>query len=357
MSGDKYREAGVDIEKGNQVADRIKSLTASEDSSGVVSGVGGFGAVFKIPKNYQNPVFIAATDGVGTKLKLAKLADKYDTVGIDLVAMNVNDILAQGGKPLFFLDYIAMDALSENMVTHIIEGIVTGCNQSGCQLVGGETAEMPGFYQNGLFDLAGFCVGVAEENDIIDGSQIDSGNVIVGIGSDGIHSNGMSLARKVLLAVDGGSYELNDFVPELGKTLQEELLTPTRVYVNPILELKQEVNIHGMAHITGGGLPDNLSRVLPSQFVAKLNKTNISSMTPSVFELISQKGKISFRDMIKTFNMGVGFALILPKHQGENACKILREKGETAEIIGSVYHFSEVTTDNSSQEEQVIFSD
>ncbi|ACB84052.1 phosphoribosylformylglycinamidine cyclo-ligase [Natranaerobius thermophilus] len=355
MTGNSYRKAGVDVDKGNKIAENIKELTSSEASGHVISGVGGFGALFQPKGEYNDPVYIAATDGVGTKLKLARLANKFDTIGIDLVAMCVNDVLAQGGQPLIFLDYLAMDSLEEDLIQDIIQGIVAGCHQSDCSLVGGETAEMPGFYQNGLFDLAGFCVGVVEKDNIVDGSSIKETDQVIGISSSGVHSNGLSLVRKTLIKEEGGQYELDETPSNLETNLGEELLKPTKIYVKPVLSLMEKFSVAGMAHITGGGLPDNLSRIVPDNLSFSLDLQKLQKMVLPVFSLIQTTGDIPDHDMWRTFNMGIGFTVVLPAEEAQQACEFLREQGEKAEIIGTVEQLSQQQGDGVQSGERVMF--
>ncbi|OWZ84740.1 phosphoribosylformylglycinamidine cyclo-ligase [Natranaerobius trueperi] len=338
--GDNYKSAGVDIEKGNKIAQNIQNIATdtieNTDNAEILSGVGGFGALFQLKANYQDPVFVTSTDGVGTKLKLAKKAGIFDTIGIDLVAMCVNDILVQGAKPLVFLDYLAMDSLNEQTIQKVLSGITKGCSQARCSLVGGETAEMPGFYQNDLFDLAGFTVGVVEKKDMVDGSDIKSGDLILGISSSGIHSNGYSLVRKTLLKEEGGKFCLDDTPDELENSLEEELLKPTKIYVDLVHSILEQSNVTGMAHITGGGLYDNISRVLSNNCAVRVSRQKVRSLTKPIFDLIQKSGKITEKEMFQTFNMGVGFVLILPREEAHEAKKMLDDKGEQAEIIGEV---------------------
>ncbi len=336
MQGDKYREAGVDISKGNRFAKGIQHLTRDQVREEVLSGVGGFGAVFEPGRNYQNPVMLAATDGVGTKLKIARMAEKFDTVGIDLVAMCANDILAQGGEPLVFLDYLAMGQLEEDVAKSIVDGIIEGCRLAGCSLVGGETAEMPGFYQAGMFDLAGFCVGVAEKEKIVQENKILPGDLLVGIQSNGIHSNGYSLARKILLQADGGQYQLKDSPSPLEVDLEKELLRPTRIYVSPVLSMMKKYNIKGMAHITGGGIPGNVSRILPPKMVVRINRSDLDAMNLPIYKLLKHEGKLTDQDMTATFNLGVGFVLVLDKEEAPKVCEDLQKQGENGRIIGEI---------------------
>ncbi|NLV24900.1 MAG: phosphoribosylformylglycinamidine cyclo-ligase [Deltaproteobacteria bacterium] len=328
-----YRDAGVDIDAGNRFVDMIRPLVKSTFRPEVKTDIGGFGGLFSLhAEKYQNPVLVSSTDGVGTKLKIAFFLDRHNTVGIDLVAMCVNDIVVQGAEPLFFLDYLACGRLSVEKSVQIIEGISEGCRQAGCALIGGETAEMPGMYANGEYDLAGFTVGVVDNAKIIDGSAITVGDKIIAIAASGLHSNGFSLARKVLL---GNQPErLNDFFPELGRTLGEELLTPTRIYVRTILNLIRDFTIKGMAHITGGGLVENLPRVLPKNCRALLALD--SWEVPPIFELIRREGNIDEAEMARVFNLGVGMALVVPKEQAEDVLQRLHGLREKAFLIGEI---------------------
>ena len=307
-----YKEAGVDIEAGRNFVTQIKQDVQSTFRPEVLGGLGGFGGCFELPTGYQQPVLVSGTDGVGTKLKIAQELNQHHTVGIDLVAMCVNDILTSGAEPLFFLDYLATGKLEPQELAKVVQGIAEGCRQSGCALLGGETAEMPGFYQLGEYDLAGFCVGVAEKSQLLDGSQVKVGDVAIALASSGVHSNGFSLVRKI---ISDGGYSWSD-TPEIlgGKSLGEELLTPTRIYVKPILEaLKQGLEFHGMAHITGGGLPENLPRTLaPNQSITVKPK---SWQVLPIFQWLAEVGKVSQEAMLETFNMGVGFVVIVDPNQ------------------------------------------
>lgn len=328
-----YKDAGVDIDAGNAFVNMIKPMVKATQRPEVVADIGGFGGLFSLnSQKYKNPVLVSGTDGVGTKLKLAFLADRHDTVGIDLVAMCVNDIVVQGAEPLFFLDYLATGKLLPEKAADIVKGISNGCLQSGCALIGGETAEMPGFYADGEYDMAGFVVGVVERDNIIDGSSITVGNSIIGIASSGIHSNGYSLARKVIFDIMGLS--ISDTIPELGKTVAEEFLTPTRIYVKSILNLVRDFRINGMAHITGGGLLENIPRVLPQGCKAVINKK--SWEIPPVFQLMQKAGNIDEMEMFRTFNCGVGMVLIAPENETEEILIRLNGLNEKAFLIGEV---------------------
>ncbi|TAE59351.1 MAG: phosphoribosylformylglycinamidine cyclo-ligase [Nostocales cyanobacterium] len=328
-----YRDAGVDVEAGRAFVDQIRNLVHSTFRSEVLGGLGGFGGCFQLPTGYQEPVLVSGTDGVGTKLKIAQVLKRHDTVGIDLVAMCVNDVLTSGAEPLFFLDYLATGKLDKEQLTQVVAGIATGCKLSGAALLGGETAEMPGFYQVGEYDLAGFCVAIVEKSKMLDGSQVKVGDVAVGLGSSGIHSNGVSLVRKI---VNDGGFAWDD-TPELlnGETIGNAFLTPTRIYVKSVLAaLKNGLEIHGMAHITGGGLPENLPRCLGTGQGIKVNPG--SWYIPPVFTWLSQAGAVNMEAMYNTFNMGIGFVLILPPDQVEAAINHFQSQDIPAFTIGEV---------------------
>jgi phosphoribosylformylglycinamidine cyclo-ligase len=328
-----YKDAGVDVELADRVigslSDRIKSTFRPE----VIGKLGGFAAMFRPEwQRYRDPVLVSATDGVGTKLKIAFLTGIHDTVGIDLVAMNVNDLLVTGAEPLFFLDYFATGSIEAQTVTAVISGIVRGCDLAGCSLIGGETAEMPDFYAAGEYDLAGFCVGMVDRPDAVDGSIIKAGDTILGVASSGVHSNGFSLVRKVLL--ERKKYSLETIFDDLGKPLGEELLTPTVIYVKPVLELCRAVPVSGMAHITGGGFVGNIPRVLPSRCTVAITKG--SWPVPPIFDLIQRDAGLDDFEMYRTFNMGVGFVVIVSQDQTEAALQNLRSNGMSSWIIGEV---------------------
>ena len=307
-----YRKAGVDIEAGEAAVERIKGAARSTFRPEVLQGLGGFGGLFApLLKGLHEPVLVAGCDGVGTKLKLAFAAHRHDTIGIDCVAMCVNDILVQGAEPLFFLDYLAVGKLNPDQVEEIIDGVAEGCRQAGCALIGGETAEMPGFYPPGEYDLAGFAVGLVDRSAIIDGSAISSGDVIIGLASTGLHSNGYSLARKVLLEETG--LLLANLQPELGVTLAEEMLKPTRISVKPVLEAIRKFPVSGMAHITGGGLPGNLPRILPKGLQVEIESE--SWPVASIFKMISNLGPVNQVEMFRVFNMGIGYCLFVPAEE------------------------------------------
>ncbi|WP_422134485.1 phosphoribosylformylglycinamidine cyclo-ligase [Endozoicomonas sp. ALD040] len=322
-----YKDAGVDIQAGNALVDRIKHVAKATSRPEVMGGLGGFGALCQIPSGYKEPVLVAGTDGVGTKLKLAMDLGRHDTIGIDLVAMCVNDLLVSGAEPLFFLDYYATGKLNIDVAEQVVTGIGAGCEQAGCALIGGETAEMPGMYQGEDYDLAGFCTGVVEKSNIIDGSKVAAGDALIGLKSSGPHSNGYSLIRKVL------EVSQSDLSSEVdGKPLTEALMAPTRIYVKPLLQLQKELPVHAMAHITGGGLTENLPRVIPEGCVAVINTK--SWEIPEVFKHLQQAGNIAQSEMYLTFNCGVGMVVCVPQLQAEQAVARLNELGEEAFIIG-----------------------
>lgn len=328
-----YREAGVDVEVGRAFVDRIRQSVQKTYRSEVLGGLGGFSGLFQLPSGYREPVLVSGTDGVGTKLKLAHQLDRHNTVGIDLVAMCVNDVLTCGAEPLFFLDYVATGKLLSTQLADVVEGIAQGCTESGCALLGGETAEMPGFYQPNEYDLAGFCVGIVEKSRILDGSQVKVGDVAIGLGSSGVHSNGFSLVRKI---VSDRGFDWSDR-PELfgGKTLGEVFLTPTQLYVKPILNaLKSGLEIHGMAHITGGGLPENLPRCLSANQTVEINPN--SWEVPALFQWLASEGNVLPKDMFNTFNMGVGFVVIVPPEQVDQAMQFFGSQDLKAFQIGTV---------------------
>lgn len=328
-----YKKAGVDIREGERLVDAIAPMVKKTFRPEVLTGIGSFAALFQLDvKKYREPVLVSGTDGVGTKLKVAFMADVHNTIGIDLVAMCVNDILTSGAEPLFFLDYFATGKLSAGRAARVIEGIADGCREAGCALVGGETAEMPGFYQEGEYDLSGFAVGVVERENIVDGSQIAPGDVIIGLHSTGLHSNGYSLVRKIFF--DHLRYNVEKFLPELGCTLGEELLKPTAIYVKAVQEIGKSFKIKGMAHITGGGIPGNIPRVLPEGTRAVI--WDGSWPEPPVFKLIRERGGVPEDDMRSTFNMGVGFVIVMDEEFAREALKKLDKMGYTSCIIGIV---------------------
>jgi len=328
-----YKQAGVDVEAGYRAVDLIRKHAAKTFNAQVISDIGGFGGLFALKsQDYQEPVLVAGTDGVGTKLRVAFLMDKHDTIGIDAVAMCVNDIVVQGARPLFFLDYLAVGKLFPDKVVQIVQGIAEGCQQAGCALIGGETAEMPGFYPEDEYDVAGFAVGIVEKSKIIDGSKIEAGDKLIGLASSGLHSNGYSLARKVLLELAG--YSLDQYFPQLGKTLGEEILTPTRIYVQTVLSLLEEFAIRGAAHITGGGLIENLPRTIPEGKQAVI-KQGTWGILP-IFQLLQEKGNIAWEEMYKTFNLGVGLVLVVSPEDAQSVLTKLSQRGEKAYLIGEI---------------------
>jgi len=328
-----YKKAGVDIDAANKSVDMIKKWVDRTRRPEVLAGIGSFGGFFQLDnKKYREPVLVSGTDGVGTKLRIAQLCGIYDTVGIDLVAMCVNDILTHGAEPLFFLDYLAVGKLQPSIIEELVKGVSEGCLRAGCALIGGETAEMPGFYGIDEFDMAGFTVGVVDKPRLINGAAIQSGDVLMGLTSSGLHSNGYSLARKVLLEEAG--LRINDEIDELGMTLGEALLTPTRIYVPKVLSLLHEVPIRGMAHITGGGIAENLQRIIPEGLSAEIDRSALE--VPAIFNLIARLGDVPEREMFRTFNMGIGYIMaIAPDHAGQ-AMIHLRTVGENAQVIGRV---------------------
>ena len=323
MSSLTYKDSGVDITKGNKLIEKIKPIAKSTLRPGVLNGLGGFGAMFEIPLDkYINPVIVSGTDGVGTKLMVAEMLNKHDTIGIDLVAMCVNDLIVQGAEPLFFLDYYATGSLNTEIATSVISGIGEGCIRSGCSLIGGETAEMPGMYKGEDYDLAGFCVGIVEKDNIIDGSKVSVGDQVIALGSSGPHSNGYSLIRKVLEKTTPSSEQL------------EALLEPTRIYVKSILSLNKSHPIHAISHITGGGLLENIPRVLPKNLAAKLDSN--SWETPEIFNWIQDQGKIDTNEMYRVLNCGVGMIVIVPKESLDDSIKLLNSNGEDSWLIGEI---------------------
>ncbi|MFO7603767.1 MAG: phosphoribosylformylglycinamidine cyclo-ligase [Gammaproteobacteria bacterium] len=328
-SGLSYRDAGVDIDTGNALIERIKPLAKATTRPGVLGGLGGFGALFELPAGYQQPVLVSGTDGVGTKLKLAIDTGKHDTVGIDLVAMCVNDLIVQGAEPLFFLDYYATGKLDIDVAADVIKGIAEGCLQAGAALSGGETAEMPGMYSHGDYDLAGFCVGVVEKARIIDGAQVRAGDTLIGLASSGAHSNGYSLIRKVIEVSGADLQQAFD-----GASLIERLMAPTRIYVKPLLQLFKTINVHALSHITGGGLLENLPRVMPANTRAVIDSS--SWQRPAVFDWLQQQGNIAPTEMYRTFNCGVGMVLVVAQKDAQAACDLLSAQGETPSIIGHI---------------------
>jgi len=316
-----YRDSGVDIDEGDALVERIKPHARRTSRPEVLSGIGGFGGLFEVPKGYREPVMVVGTDGVGTKLKLAFMAGKHDTVGIDLVAMSVNDVVVCGAEPVVFLDYFATSRLDAAEAEQVIKGIAEGCLRAGCALIGGETAELPGFYSRGEYDLAGFCVGVVEKSRILDGKRVKAGDVVIGMASSGLHSNGFSLARKA-------------FESNLGPQLARELLEPTRIYVKDCLALREAVDVHAFAHVTGGGIPGNLPRVLPGGHRALLKRG--SWPVPPIFERIQKAGKVADAEMLRTFNLGIGMCAVVSRADAPRALELLSRRGQPAFEIGVI---------------------
>jgi len=332
MAKTTYKSSGVDIDAGNLFVDLIRPLAKTTANKHVLGKLGGFSGAYELPKKYKNPILLAAADGVGTKLKIAFMTGRFDTVGIDLVAMNVNDIVTCGAEPLFFLDYIATSKLNPKEGAEIVKGIVEGCKQAGCALLGGETAEMPGFYKKDEFDLAGFVVGIVDKEQVIDGSDVKAGDAVIGIASSGLHSNGYSLARKVLLGRK--KYKLSDKPKPLKRSLANELLEPTRIYVKSILNLRKSFQIKAAAHITGGGLLENIPRVLPKNCAVEMDSS--TWQIPPIMELIKQEGRIDQEEMYRTFNCGIGMVLVVDSKDVGKVLKRLGKLKEKASLIGEV---------------------
>jgi len=332
-----YRQAGVDIDAGNTLVENIKPLVKNTFRPGVLAGLGGFGALFELPVHqYREPVLVSGTDGVGTKLKLAMMLDKHDSIGIDLVAMCVNDIVVAGAEPLFFLDYFATGKLLVDRATDIVSGIAKGCELAGCALTGGETAEMPGMYQGDDYDLAGFSVGIVEKSNILQGDKVTAGDVLLGLASSGPHSNGYSLIRKVI------EISHADLAADLdGRPLGEALLQPTRIYVKPLLALMQEIDVHALAHITGGGLTENIPRVLPANTTARIDAAGWPR--PAVFQWLQENGNIDSTEMLRTFNCGIGMVVCVAAKDAARAQSILEHAGETVYVIGNIQNSSHET--------------
>ncbi|MFC3749495.1 phosphoribosylformylglycinamidine cyclo-ligase [Paenibacillus sp. GCM10012306] len=336
-----YKNAGVDIAAGNEAVERMKKHVKRTFRPEVMTELGGFGALFGLNKDkYEEPVLVSGTDGVGTKLKIAFAADRHDTIGIDAVAMCVNDIVVQGAEPLFFLDYLACDKVVPEKIEAIVAGIAEGCHQAGCALIGGETAEMPGMYSAGEYDIAGFTVGIADKAKLVTGATIAPGDTVIGLASSGVHSNGFSLVRKLLLEEDG--YALNETVDELGAPLVDVLLAPTKIYVKPLLSLLEQLPVKGMAHITGGGFIENIPRVLPDGVNVEINYGSWPILP--IFNLLQSKGDVTNRDMFTTFNMGIGLVLVVDSANGERALELLKASGEEAYIIGTVTEGERIVT-------------
>ncbi|MBC8460675.1 MAG: phosphoribosylformylglycinamidine cyclo-ligase [Deltaproteobacteria bacterium] len=329
----RYAEAGVDIEAGNRLVELLKPIVSKTFKPGVITGIGGFAGLFSLNvQNTKNPVLVSSTDGVGTKLKIAFMLDKHDTIGIDLVAMCVNDIIVQGATPLFLLDYLSMGKLDVNKAQDIVKGISVGCQESDCSLIGGETAEMPGFYAEGEYDLAGFVVGLVDNEDLLEGSEIAVGHQLIGIGSSGLHSNGYSLVRKIFF--DDLKMSVEDYVEDFGRTLGEELLEPTRIYTRTISNLRKDFRIYGISHITGGGLIDNIPRILPKPCKAVIDKSTWSPQP--IFSYIQKAGQIPDLEMMRTFNNGLGMVIVVAEEDTDEVLLRLKAVSETVYHIGSV---------------------
>ncbi|MDV7105063.1 phosphoribosylformylglycinamidine cyclo-ligase [Vibrio sp. TH_r3] len=338
MSGNKtslsYKDAGVDIDAGNALVDRIKGVVKRTRRPEVMGGIGGFGALCELPTKYKQPLLVSGTDGVGTKLRLALDMNKHDTIGIDLVAMCVNDLIVQGAEPLFFLDYYATGKLDIDTAANVVSGIGEGCIQAGCALIGGETAEMPGMYEGEDYDVAGFCVGVVEKADVIDGTKVAAGDALIAVGSSGPHSNGYSLIRKIIEVSNA------DLTEQLnGKTIGEQLLEPTKIYIKSALKMIAEHDIHAISHITGGGFWENIPRVLPQGTKAVIDGN--SWQWPAVFNWLQEKGNVDTFEMYRTFNCGVGLVIALPKEQAASAVELLKSEGENAWVIGEIANAAE----------------
>ncbi|SLM29827.1 phosphoribosylaminoimidazole synthetase [Desulfamplus magnetovallimortis] len=328
-----YADAGVDINKANDLVQRIKQIAKTTPRTGVMGEIGGFGGLFSLNlSHYKNPVLVSSTDGVGTKLKIAFAMDRHNTIGIDLVAMCVNDIIVQGAKPLFFLDYLAMGKLDTDVAAQIIEGIARGCSESQCALIGGETAEMPGIYNDAEYDLSGFSVGIVDNTRIIDGSEIRNGHKLIGLASSGVHSNGFSLVRKICF--DKCGYNVETHIPDLGKTLGEELITPTRIYTQTMLGLIRDLPIHGIAHITGGGIDENIIRIIPD--ACKVIVDRSSWEVPAVFRFLQEAGGVSDHEMHRTFNNGIGMIVVVPENIAQDLMDRLSAMEEKAYLIGEI---------------------
>jgi phosphoribosylformylglycinamidine cyclo-ligase len=340
---DAYKKAGVDIAAGNEAVERMKKHVKTTFRPEVLTELGGFGGLFGLNKDkYEEPVLVSGTDGVGTKLKIAFAMDKHDTIGIDAVAMCVNDIIVQGAEPLFFLDYLACDKVIPEKIESIIKGISDGCVQAGCALIGGETAEMPGMYSEGEYDIAGFTVGIVDKKKIIDGSTIRPGDVVIGLASSGVHSNGFSLVRKLLLEEKG--YSLHDHIGKLGGKLGDVVLEPTKIYVKSVLAALQKVDLKGLAHITGGGFIENIPRMLPADVNVEIDYGSWPILP--IFELMQEAGSINNNDMFRTFNMGIGMVIVVPGEQAAEAAAIFKEQGEQVYTLGRVTHGERIVTFN-----------
>ena len=328
-----YKQAGVDIDKGNTFVKNIKDIVTSTHQSGVINEIGGFSSLYALDKGmYDTPVLVSSTDGVGTKLAIAQLCNKHDTIGIDLVAMCVNDIIVSGAKPLFFLDYFSVGKLDLEVATEVVRGIAEGCRQAQCSLVGGETAEMPGLYRPGDYDLAGFVTGIVDRKDIVDGTRIRAGDKIIGLASSGLHSNGFSLVRKVCFSDQG--LTVDSYIDRLSSTLGEELLKPTRIYVQSILAILKQCKIHGMIHNTGGGFYDNIPRILPQECKAIIDTS--AWKYPPIFPFLADNGQISEKEMFRTFNMGIGFMIVVEEKEVPEVLRQCTAHGETTFVIGEI---------------------
>lgn len=327
-----YKAAGVDVHAGYDAVARIKKHVARTQAAGALGGIGDFGGMFEIPAGYKNPVLVSGTDGVGTKLQLAFMSGVHDTIGIDCVAMCANDIICQGAKPLFFLDYIGCGRMDPAQIEQIVAGVAEGCVQAECALSGGETAEMPGFYEDGEYDLAGFCVGIVEKDRILKKTNVKEGNVLIGLPSSGVHSNGYSLVRKLFFDKLGNS--IDQYYEELGKTLKEELLIPTRIYVNTVLSLLAVCQVRAIAHITGGGFIENIPRILPEDLAARIQRSAVP--VRPIFDLIAKLGHVEEKEMFNTFNMGIGLVLAVAQSETEHVLSRLEMLGENPVLIGDV---------------------
>ena len=328
-----YADAGVDIDKANVFVNAIKKIASQTPRTGVMGEIGGFGGLFSLnTADYERPVLVSSTDGVGTKLKIAFMMDKHDTIGIDLVAMCVNDVVVQGAKPLFFLDYLSMGTLNTDVAEQIVKGVAEGCSLSQCALIGGETAEMPGLYNDNEYDLAGFSVGIVDNDKIVDGSEIRVGHKLVGIASSGLHSNGYSLVRKICF--DVLKLDVDSYVPEFGKTLGEELITPTKIYTETILRLIKDFPVHGLAHITGGGIEENIVRILPAAGNVEIKSG--SWEMPPVFKYLQEAGNVKDVEMWRTFNNGIGLIVVVPEDAAQDVVERAAGMNEKAYVIGEV---------------------
>lgn len=329
-----YRASGVDITKGNRLVDIIRPFARSTSGAGTLNDIGSFGAFYRIGSKYKDPVLVSSTDGVGTKLKIAFMLNRHDTVGIDLVAMCVNDILTSGARPLFFLDYFATGKLSVKKAADVIKGIAEGCKISECSLIGGETAEMPGFYKTGEYDIAGFAVGIVERSSIIDGSRIRKGDVIIGLPSNGLHSNGYSMARRVFFEIK--KYTAKKRIKDLNGSIGDELIRPTSIYVKNVLKVISKYRVKGMAHITGGGITENVPRILPKGKGLKAIIEKDSWPPHEIFNIIQREGRVTVDEMFRTFNMGIGYVMVVGKSDSSGILKKLKALGEEAYVIGHI---------------------